>query len=60
MSLEKGRTKCKIMVKYHIPPIDLEKEENWINRLHTAGMETETRSDFLRYEFTPKKTDLPH
>ena len=44
------------MVKYHIPSIDLEKEENWINRYIRQGWRLK-RISFLRYEFISKKTD---
>ena len=44
------------MIKYHIPSIDLEKEENWINRYIRQGWRLK-RISFLRYEFISKKTD---
>ena len=46
------------MIKYHIPPIDLEKEENWINNYIRHGWRLK-RIRFFKYEFTPKKTDIP-
>lgn len=46
------------MVKYHIPSIDLEKEENWINRYIRQGWRLK-RISFLRYEFISKKL-TPH
>lgn len=46
------------MIKYHIPPIDLEKEENWINRYIRQGWRLK-RIGFLQYEFVSKKSDTP-
>ena len=46
------------MIKYHICPIDLEKEENWINNYIRHGWRLK-RISFFKYEFTPKKTDIP-
>ena len=42
------------MIKYHIPSIDLEKEENWINRYIRQGWRLK-RISFFRYEFISKK-----
>ena len=42
------------MIKYHICPVDLEKEENWINNYIRHGWRLK-RISFFNYEFTPKK-----
>lgn len=56
--IEKQKGEEAVMIKYHICPIDLEKEENWINNYIRHGWRLK-RISFFKYEFIPKKSDIP-